>query len=277
MSVEIKFDLGAHLRQRVSEGRKLVVPYLTCGLPTPGEFVDLYVELGAFSDAIEVGIPFSDPVMDGPVIQEASAKALEAGVTVDGCLGLVAEALKRCSTPAVVMTYFNPIHSAGIQRFAAKAATAGVSGLIVPDLPYEECDELDRALKDQGLSLIQLVAPTTPADRAAMLAAASRGWVYVVSRMGVTGLQNSLASAAAEVVGRVKPHTDLPVLIGVGISNDELAVEACKVADGVIVGTAVVKRVLEFDLPGVVGLVGSIDKAVNPAGHGSSDRSTDGC
>jgi len=265
LSIEVKFDLGAHLRQKVSDGRKLVVPYLTCGLPTPQDFIDLYVSLGEYADAIEVGIPFSDPVMDGPVIQEASVRALEAGITVDGCLGLIKQALKRSSTPAVVMTYYNPIHSAGLEEFAAKAATAGVSGLIVPDLPFEECAELDRALREQELALIQLVAPTTPGERASMLAAASRGWVYAVSRMGVTGMQDSLASAAAEVVDRIKPHTDLPVLVGVGISSSELAVQACRVADGVIVGTAVVKRVLEDDLSGVVDLIRDMRDAVNPS------------
>ncbi len=265
MSIEVKFDLGAHLRQKVLDGRKLVVPYLTCGLPTPQDFIDLYVSLGEYADAIEVGIPFSDPVMDGPVIQASSVKALEAGITVDGCLGLISEALKRSSTPAVVMTYYNPVHSAGLHEFAAKASAAGVSGLIVPDLPYEECDELDRVLKQQQMALIQLVAPTTPAERASMLAAASRGWVYAVSRMGVTGMQESLASAASEVVDRIKPFTDIPVLVGVGISSPELAVEACRVADGVIVGTAVVKRVLEDDLEGVVGLIREIQKAVNQA------------
>lgn len=265
MSVEIGFDLGAHLREKVASGRKLVVPYLTCGLPTPQEFVDLYVEMGAYADAIEVGIPFSDPVMDGPVIQESSTRALELGVTVDGCLGLVAQALKRSSTPAVVMTYFNPVHSAGLEAFAAKAATAGVAGLIVPDLPFEECAELNRALGDQGIALIQLVAPTTAGERASMLAAASRGWVYAISRMGVTGEQNALASAAAEVVGRVKPHTDIPVLVGVGISTPELAAEACRVADGVIVGSAVVKRVLADDLPAAIDLIRAMRDAINPS------------
>jgi len=264
LSIEVKFDLGAHLRQKVQDGRKLVVPYLTCGLPTPQDFIDLYVSLGEHADAIEVGIPFSDPVMDGPVIQEASVRALETGITVDGCLGLIKQALKRTSTPAVVMSYYNPIHSAGLEAFALKAATAGVSGLIVPDLPYEECGELDRVLKDHELALIQMVAPTTPGERASMLAAASRGFIYAVSRMGVTGLQNSLASVAAEVVDRIKPHTDLPVLVGVGISSPELATEACRVADGVIVGTAVVKRVLEDNLPSVVSLVQAIKEAVNP-------------
>ncbi|HEX2052692.1 MAG TPA: tryptophan synthase subunit alpha [Actinomycetota bacterium] len=261
--MEVAFDLGEHLKRKVRGGNKLVVPYLTCGLPTPGEFVDLYVKLGETADAIEVGIPFSDPVMDGPVIQQSSVRALEAGVTVDGCLGLIAEALKRSSTPAVVMTYFNPVHSAGLEAFAAKAANAGIAGLIVPDLPYEECAELDGVLKAHGLALIQLVSPTTPPERASMLAAASRGFVYAVSRMGVTGMQDRLATAAAEVVDRIKPHTDLPVLIGVGISTPEVAAEACRVADGVIVGTAVVKRVLEDDLAGAVTLIGDMREMVS--------------
>ena len=266
MSVEVAFDLGEQLKQKVRSGRKLVVPYVTCGLPTPGDFVDLYVALGRHADAIEVGIPFSDPVMDGPVIQQSSARALASGLTVDGCLGLIAEAVKRSPVPAVVMTYFNPVHSAGLETFAAKAANAGISGLIVPDLPFEECAELDRALKKHGLALIQLVAPTTPGERASQLAAASRGFIYAVSRMGVTGMQDSLASAASEVVNRVKPHTDLPVLVGVGISSPALAVEASRVADGVIVGTAVVKRVLEEDLAGAVDLIRQMREAVRTPG-----------
>lgn len=262
MSVEVAFDLGEHLKQKVRSGQKLVVPYLTCGLPTPGDFVDLYVALGRHADAIEVGIPFSDPVMDGPVIQQSSVRALASGLTVDGCLGLIAEAVKRSPAPAVVMTYFNLIHSAGLEAFAAKAANAGISGLIVPDLSYEECGELDDVLKKRGLALIQMVAPTTPGERASRLAAASRGWIYAVSRMGVTGMQESLGAAAAQVVDRVKPHTDLPVLVGVGISSPQLAAEACRVADGVIVGTAVVKRVLEEDLAGAVELIRQMREAV---------------
>lgn len=254
--------LGSQLKEKIESGRKLLVPYITCGLPSPEGFVSLFRALGTYADAIEVGIPFSDPVMDGPVIQRSSVRALEMGMTVDGCLALVKEAVSGCSTPAVIMTYFNPVHSYGLARFAAAAASAGVSGLIVPDLPYEECAELDEALLKEGVALIQLVAPTTPAERASMLAAASRGWVYAVSRMGVTGARQALASSAAEVVGRVKPHTDLPVLLGVGISSPELASQAVEVADGVIVGAAVVGRVLEADLEGAVSLIEKMREAI---------------
>jgi tryptophan synthase alpha chain len=255
--------LGSQLREKIVGGKKLLVPYITCGLPSPEGFVSLFRDLGSHADAIEVGIPFSDPVMDGPVIQRSSVRALELGMTVDGCLDLVKEAVSGCATPAVIMTYFNPVHSYGLVRFAAAAASAGVAGLIVPDLPYEECAELDEALRAEGVALIQLVAPTTPAERASMLAAASRGWVYAVSRMGVTGERQALASSAAEVVGRTKPHTDLPVLLGVGISSPDLAKKAVEVADGVIVGAAVVGRVLDGDLEGAVGLIKKMREAID--------------
>lgn len=254
--------LGDRLKASRSRGRKLLVPYITCGLPSGPDFIDLYLRLAAWSDAIEVGIAFSDPVMDGPVIQQSSVRALEAGVTVEGCLELIARAVAQTDVPAVVMTYFNPVHSYGLERFASALAAAGVQGLIVPDLPFEECTELDAALAARGLALVQLVAPTTSDARAHLLAAASRGLVYAVSRMGVTGIRDSLGAGAAEVVGRIRPHTDLPVLLGVGISGPELAERACRTADGVIVGAAVVGRVLEGDIDGAVGLVQSIREAL---------------
>lgn len=254
--------LGSQLREKIVGGNKLLVPYITCGIPSPEGFVDLFRDLAVYADAVEVGIPFSDPVMDGPVIQKSSVRALELGMTVDGCLALVKQAVSGCSTPAVIMTYFNPVHSYGPERFAAAAASAGVAGLIVPDLPYEECAELDEALRAEGVALIQLVAPTTPAERASMLAAASRGWVYAVSRMGVTGERQALADSAAEVVGRIKPHTDLPVLLGVGISSPDLAKKAVEVADGVIVGAAVVGRVLDGDIDGAVDFIKNMREAI---------------
>lgn len=254
--------LGKLLKGKVAQGQKLLVPYVTCGLPSGPGFVELFVRLAAFADAIEVGIPFSDPVMDGPVIQQSSVRALEAHVTVDQCLAWIREAVSQTPVPAVVMTYFNPVHSYGLGRFARALAAAGVSGLIVPDLPYEECAELNGELAGAGVALIQLVAPTTSGERASMLAAACRGWVYAVSRMGVTGHQTELAGGAAAVVDRIKPHTDLPVLLGVGISSPELAQQACEVADGVIVGAAVVGRVLDGDLDGAIGLVKSMREAI---------------
>lgn len=256
-------ELGAHLREVMGTGRKLLVPYLTCGLPDPERFGELYLRLGELADVIEVGIPFSDPVMDGAVIQASSSRALAAGITVDRCFRLISRAVETGSVPAVVMTYFNPVHSCGMEPFADRAAAAGVSGMIVPDLPYEECGELNASLDSRSIALIQLVAPTTPQERASMLAAASRGWVYAVSRMGVTGEQSSLAGAAGAVVGRIRPHTDLPVLLGVGISTPELATRACEVADGVIVGAAVMRRVLAGDLTGAVELVRQMREAIS--------------
>lgn len=255
--------LGDHLKERMRAGHKLLVPYLTCGLPTPEEFVTAYLRLSEFCDAIEVGMAFSDPVMDGPVIQEASAKALAKGMTVSRCFELVAEARELSATPAVVMTYFNLVHSRGLEWFADRAKQAGVGGLIVPDLPYEESGQLRAVLSTRAIDLIQLVAPTTPAERASMLAAASGGWIYAVSRMGVTGEQQSLAAAGAGVIERTKPHTDLPVLLGVGISSPELAAEACEVADGVIVGSALLKRILAGNLEEGIDLVAAMRRSID--------------
>lgn len=250
----------------MAAGRKLIVPYITGGLPNPDGFVATYRRLSEYADAIEVGMAFSDPVMDGPVIQEASVKALESGMTPAACFDLIARARRESQTPAVVMTYFNLIHSRGLLRFADEARAAGVSGLIVPDLPYEECSQLHAVLSERSMALIQLVAPTTSSQRAAMLAAYSSGWVYAVSRMGVTGEQQSLASSGTEVISRIKPHTDLPVLLGVGISTPEQAAEACRVADGVIVGSALLKRILAGNSDEAVKLIAAMRRSIDSSG-----------
>ena len=256
------YGLEAHLKRRLREGQKLLVPYLTCGLPTPQGFLEVFRLLAEWADAIEVGIPFSDPVMDGPIIQASSMRALESGITPDVCFELVDEARRRAQVPTVVMTYFNPIHRKGVRDFTAWLSKAGVGGLIVPDLPYEEAGELAAHLSDVGIAHIQMVAPSTSEERAAMLASASRGFVYAVSRLGVTGEQESLASAAAKVVGRIRPHTDVPVLLGIGIGTPAQAREASQIADGVIVGTAVVKRVLDGDLVGAATLLRQMREAI---------------
>jgi tryptophan synthase alpha chain len=255
-------DLESHLRERLASGSKLLVPYLTCGLPTPQGFLDLIAQLAPLADAIEIGIPFSDPVMDGPVIQESSQRALDAGMTLARCLDLILQARAAGSVPQAVMTYFNLVHHRGLQLFVSEAYEAGVTGLIVPDLPYEESSGLDRVCEPVGMAHVQLVAPSSSERRAAMIAAASRGFVYAVSRLGVTGERHSLASAAATVVSRIRPHTSLPILLGVGISSPELAREGCLVADGVIVGTALVRRVLEHDLEGAVSLIKEMREAI---------------
>jgi tryptophan synthase alpha chain len=255
--------LERHLGDLLACGRKFFVPYLTAGLPSPEGFVDLAAELSESADAVEVGIPFSDPIMDGPVIQEASTRALEAGVTVERCFELIGQAVPYVSAPVVAMTYFNPIHHLGCDLFAKALAEAGAAGVIVPDLPYEESGELAAALEARGLAAVQMVAPTTPLERTAMLSERSRGFVYAVSTLGVTGEREALDRLARTVVERIRPYTALPVLLGVGISTGDQAREAAGIADGVIVGSAIMKRVLEGDVTDALALAGDIRAALD--------------
>ncbi|MDQ6798135.1 MAG: tryptophan synthase subunit alpha [Actinomycetota bacterium] len=249
------------LRAKRDAGRKLLVPYVTGGLgPDWLEVVRAVAAAGA--DAIEIGIPFSDPVMDGPVIQEASARALAAGATP---AGLVAE-LGRADVdvPLVVMTYYNLVFRAGHRRFARSLAEAGVAGAILPDLPLEELGDWARAADDAGIATILLAAPTTPHDRLVSLCARSRGWIYGIGLMGVTGERSTLASSTTLMGTRLKAVTDLPVLIGVGVSTAEQAVAAASSADGVIVGSALVRRLLEGAGPdGAAAFVGELRTALD--------------
>lgn len=256
-------ELERRLRSHLGEGRRLFVPYLTAGLPSPRGFIELIEGLVGTADAVEVGIPFSDPIMDGPVIQEASTRALQAGVTVGESLDLIRDVVRRVPIPIVVMTYFNPVHRRGIGEFVAALDMAGVSGLIVPDLPWEESGDLAEAVAAKGIAWIQMVAPTTPPKRARVLAASSTGFVYAVSRLGVTGEREVLDEAARAVVDRIRPHTSLPVLLGIGISTGPQARAAAMSADGVIVGSALMKRVLANDSQGALGLAADIRRALD--------------
>lgn len=248
---------------RAASGRKLFVPYITAGMPSPEGFVELAGALGRVADAIEVGIPFSDPIMDGPVIQEASTRALAAGITVTRALELGARAAAAAGVPIVFMTYYNPVHRRGAERFAAEVEATGAAGVIVPDLPYEESGPLAEALGARGLASVQLISPTTPPERTAILATASTGFVYAVSRLGVTGERVALDDVARVVVDRIRPHTRLPVLLGIGISGAAQARSAASIADGVIVGSAVVRKVLDGDLAGVTALAREIRSALD--------------
>ena len=234
--------LEDHLRERRAAGRKLLVPYLTGGLGAAWlDAVRAVVDAGA--DAVEIGIPFSDPVMDGPTIQEASQRALELGATP---AKIVADAAQLdVDAPLVVMTYDNPVQRTGEERFAAMLADAGIDGAIVPDLPLDELDPWATAADAAGVETVLLVAPTTPEDRLRRICERSRGFVYGISLMGVTGERRAVAARAEEVAHRTKAVTDTPVLLGVGISTPEQAVEAAGYADGVIVGSALVRRLLE--------------------------------
>lgn len=233
--------LEAHLRARRDAGRKLLVPYLTGGLPGWEQLLDLVAEAGA--DAVEVGIPFSDPVMDGPVIQAASEGALAAGATPVGIVDALAA--HDLAVPVSVMTYYNLVFRWGHQRAADALARAGVAAAILPDLPLDEAGPWVTAADAAGVETVLLAAPTTPDERMRAIGERSRGFVYGVGLLGVTGERDELALTAVDVARRLKAVTDRPVLIGVGISTPEQAAAACEVADGVVVGSAIVRRVLD--------------------------------
>ena len=234
--------LEHHLRQMRDRGRRLLVPYVTGGLDD--EWLDVVRAVAAAgADAIEVGIPFSDPVMDGPVIQEASVRALERGTTPDSVLAELADA--EVGVPLVVMTYVNLVARAGYRRLASRLAEAGVAGAILPDLPLDEAGEWLEESAAAGVDAVLLAAPTSSDARIAEICAASNGFVYAVGLMGVTGERTELASSATTIATRLKRVTDTPVLVGVGVSTPAQAREVADVADGAVVGSALVRRLLD--------------------------------
>jgi tryptophan synthase alpha chain len=231
----------AHLRARRDGGVKLLVPYVTGGLPGWLDHLRAMVDNGA--DAVEIGIPFSDPVMDGPTIQEASLRALQAGANPASILDAVRDA--EVPVPLVAMTYYNVVARAGHRRFARMLVEAGVRGAIVPDLPLEELPDWERAAEVTGVETILLAAPVTPDDRLAELCARSRGFLYGVNLMGVTGERGELAATGGVLAKRLKAATDLPVIMGFGISGPEQAVAAAAEADGVVVASALMRIALD--------------------------------
>jgi tryptophan synthase alpha chain len=248
------------LRANREAGRKSFVPYLTGGL---GDWTDiLRATAAAGADAIEVGIPFSDPVMDGPVIQQANDRALAAGITPPAVLDQLADL--DAGVPLAVMTYSNLVFRFGWRRFAARCAEVGVSGAILPDIPLEEVGPWASAADDAGVDTVMLAAPTTTDDRLAKVTERARGFVYAVGLLGITGERESLAASAVVIARRLKDVTDLPVLVGVGISTPDQAVEVCEVADGVVVGSAIVRRMLETNSADAVAeLVGEFRAALS--------------
>ncbi|MBY5926927.1 MULTISPECIES: tryptophan synthase subunit alpha [unclassified Halomonas] len=229
------------------QGRKALVPYITGGDPVPGVTVDYMhalVESGA--DVIELGVPFSDPMADGPVIQKACERALKHGTRLVDLLEMVATFRQRDQeTPVVLMGYLNPIERLGIERFAREARAAGVDGVLVVDMPPEEADELGPLLEAADLSPIFLVAPTTSPERAATICAHAHGYLYYVSLKGVTGSARLNADDVAAHLAPLRQLTDLPLCVGFGIRDGASAAEVAKVADGVIVGSALVSRIAE--------------------------------
>lgn len=228
-----------------AEGRAALVGYLPAGFPdVEGSIEAMRTMVEAGCDLIEVGLPYSDPVMDGPTIQEAAQIALEGGVRTRDVLRTV-EAVAATGAKAVVMTYWNPVERYGVERFAADLASAGGSGLITPDLVPDEADEWVAAADAHDLDKIFLVAPSSTDARLAMTTAACRGFVYATAVMGVTGTRTSTSELAEPLVARTRKVTDLPIGVGLGVSTGAQAAEVAGYADGVIVGSAFVRRLLD--------------------------------
>lgn len=242
--------LASRLRQARDAGRKLLVPYVTGGFPGWERTVEACAAAGA--DAIEVGIPFSDPVMDGPTIQEASERALAAGARPQDIVATMGD-IETGGVPLTVMSYYNTVHRYGHERFARSLAAAGVAGAIVPDLPLEEVGPWAAAADAAGVATVLLAAPTGSDERLARICARSRGWVYGVGLLGVTGERAALARSALDIARRLKALTDMPVLVGIGVSTPAQAAEVAAVADGVIVGSALVRRLLDGGGPEAAG------------------------
>jgi tryptophan synthase alpha chain len=230
------------LRAKRDASHKLLVPYVTGGLDD--DWLDVVRAVAAAgADAVEVGLPFSDPVMDGPVIQEASMRSLSRGTTPAGIIAALAGA--EVGIPVAVMSYINPIARLGYRRAAMMMNDCHVAGAIIPDLPLEESEEWRIEAEAAGVDVVQLIAPTTPDGRLAQICATARGFVYAVGLLGVTGERDAVAESALALARRAKAVTDVPVLVGVGISTPEQAASVATVADGVIVGSALVRRLLE--------------------------------
>ncbi|MBU2669398.1 tryptophan synthase subunit alpha [Actinoplanes bogorensis] len=222
----------------------LLVPYLTAGLTE--DWIDYLLAVQeAGADAIEVGLPFSDPMLDGATIQQASDRALARGVTVASILQELSLVRGQVRTPLIAFTYANLVFRPGPDVFCRRLAEAGFRGLIVPDLPLDEVAEVSRAAEQAEIELTLLVAPVTTDERLAEIVARSRGYVYAISRMGTTGEQTSLAASAAALAARIKAVTTLPVLVGFGVTGPEQAVAAGRAGDGVAIGSALMRRVLD--------------------------------
>lgn len=243
-------------------GRKAFIPYITAGDPDLDTTVRLMLELErSGADILELGVPFSDPMADGPVIQRASERALRNGVTVRDCLELVRQVRRDSELPIVLFSYFNPLLSFGADRLPEELSNAGVDGILVTDLVPEEAGEFVESMRTAGIDTVFLVAPTSTDERIKRVASVSSGFIYAVSRTGVTGIRQSLSHAAETLVRRVKRFTDLPVAVGFGVSTPEHVSEVWCHADGAVVGSRLVAEIADAGAHSdVVKLVGSLAK-----------------
>jgi len=231
-------------RRLRSEGEAALVPYVMSGYPSVDTTKELlYAIVSAGADLVEVGVPFSDPLADGATLQRASHRALGQGMTLRRTLELVASVRQHLVVPLLLMSYTNPLLSMGFERVVREAASAGIDGFIVPDLPVEEASDLEDACGDAGLALVGMVAPTSPDGRVVEIAHHSRGFIYCVSLKGVTGARSGLPEGLDSLVGRVKKATPLPVVVGFGISSRYQVEHVSALADGVVVGSALLDRI----------------------------------
>ena len=248
------------------ENKKAFIPFITCGDPdleTTAKIVRAAVENGA--DLIELGIPFSDPTAEGPVIQGANIRALKGGVTTDKVFSLVKELRTDVTVPMVFMTYANVVFSYGAEKFISACKDIGINGLILPDLPYEEKDEFLPICKKYGVALISLIAPTSE-NRIAMIAKEAEGFIYLVSSLGVTGMRTEINTDLKSIVDVIRQNTFVPCAIGFGISTPEQAKSMADLSDGAIVGSAIIKIIEQYgkEAPRYVGeYVKKIKEAIN--------------
>jgi tryptophan synthase alpha chain len=258
-----KHDIAARFAACAAEGRAALVAYLTAGFPDPEQFpAVLRAVADAGADVIEVGVPFSDPLADGPVIQRSSQVALGAGMTFDRMLEAVQRA--QVDVPLVLFSYLNPILAAGPDALE-RAAAVGFGGILVTDIPVGADPERERWLGSGPLDFIRLVAPTTPSDRMAEIAQHGRGFVYLISRTGVTGMREALPTELPQTVARLRAVCDLPIAVGFGIARPEDAAAVARIADGVVVGSALVQAVADGGAAAAAALTAQLRHAVDTA------------
>ena len=231
--------------KKAFENGKAFIAFLTAGDPSADKTIEFILEMEkAGADLIEIGVPFSDPTAEGPVIQDANIRALNKGITMDDIFGIVEKVREKTQIPLVFLTYMNPVHHYGYEAFFAKCEETGVDGIITPELPYEEKGELKDFADRHGVDLISMIAPTSD-ERIQMIAKEATGFVYVVSSLGVTGVRSDITTDVESIIGKIKEVTDVPCAVGFGISTREQAGAMAAVSDGAIVGSAIVKIIAE--------------------------------
>lgn len=269
MSVTTSSERGGVARAFAAaraEGRAALVPYVTAGHPSPAETLDVLRMLAMEgADVIELGVPFSDPLADGPTIQRSSFQAIEQGADLPWTLSVLADFRREHDTPVVLFTYLNPVLHHGLGRFLDDAAAAGADAVLLTDFPVGADAEIERAVDESGLDLIRLIAPTTTPERVREIARAARGFLYYVSRTGVTGAQQDLSAGLAREVEEVRAVTDVPVAVGFGISTPAQAAAVARIADGVVVGSALVDALGKGGVEAGRAFVRSLRAAVDSA------------